>query len=81
MTIIVYTKSGCPNCDAAKALLRGRGLRFEERNIDDLDERIAFTLAYPDIRQMPQIVVDGQRLGGYEGLRQQIDKIARGVSA
>lgn len=81
MTIIVYTKSGCPNCDAAKALLRSRGLRFEERNIDDQDERIAFTLAYPDIRQMPQIVVDGQRLGGYEGLRQQIDKIAPGVSA
>jgi glutaredoxin len=35
MKIHVYTKSGCPNCVTAKALLKARGLPFEEDNLDE----------------------------------------------
>lgn len=69
MKIIVYTKSACPNCVSAKHLLKANNLPYEERSMDDPAERMAFSMLFPDIRQMPQIFVDGQRLGGLAGLQ------------
>lgn len=69
MNIIVYSKSQCPNCTTAKQLLDNKGLDFIERNIDESEWRDVFTRQYPDIRQMPQIFIDGQRVGGLAGLQ------------
>ena len=43
MNIIVYSKSACPNCDTAKQLLDSKGLDFQERSIDEIEWRDAFT--------------------------------------
>lgn len=66
MHIIIYTKDNCPNCTTAKNLLKSKGLEYEE--IDN--ERVINYLVtrYPDARQMPQIFIDGQRVGGLAGL-------------
>jgi glutaredoxin 3 len=69
MKIHVYTKSGCPNCVTAKALLKSRGLPFEENNMDEPALMAAFQRMYPEARQMPQITIDGQRVGGLAGLQ------------
>lgn len=69
MNIFIYTKSSCPNCVAAKQLLKSKGLRFVESSIDDLGVRQAFEFAYPDLRQMPQIFINDQRVGGLAGLQ------------
>jgi glutaredoxin 3 len=69
MKIHVYTKSGCVNCTTAKALLKSRGLPFEEDNLDAPALMNAFTRMYPGARQMPQITIDGQRVGGLAGLQ------------
>lgn len=69
MNIVLYTKSACPNCVAAKQLLQSNNLPYDERSMDDPGERMAFSMVYPDVRQMPQIFVDGQRLGGLAGLQ------------
>lgn len=69
MNIFIYTKSGCPNCVAAKQLLKSKGLRYIENNIDDSGVRLAFEFAYPDLRQMPQIFINDQRVGGLAGLK------------
>ena len=69
MNIDIYTKANCPNCDTAKQLLRGKNLTYEERDINNPGERMAFTMVYPDIRQMPQIFIDDQRVGGLAGLQ------------
>ena len=68
MNIIVYTKSGCPNCVTAKLLLKSKELAYEEMDFDDEDVRAVFTRLYPEARQMPQIFVNRQRVGGLAGL-------------
>ena len=69
MNIVVYTKSACPNCDYAKNLLKSKGLEYEEKNLDNTDRFIEFQLLYPEARQMPQIFIRRQRVGGLAGLQ------------
>jgi glutaredoxin 3 len=54
---------------AAKQLLKAKGLRFIENNMEDSGVRQAFEFAYPDLRQMPQIFINDQRVGGLAGLQ------------
>lgn len=68
MKIVVYSKSACPNCTAAKQLLDKENLVFTEYSLDDQERLAAFCQANPGIRQMPQIFINGQRVGGIDGL-------------
>lgn len=70
MNIFVYTKSKCPNCVAAKQLLKSKGLKFIENDMDTETVRQAFNFAYPDVKQLPQIFIEDQRVGGLAGLQQ-----------
>jgi len=69
MNIVIYTKSGCPNCVTAKRLLDSKGIGFDEKSMDNPDEWQRFMAAYSDFRQMPQIFIQGQRVGGLAGLQ------------
>lgn len=75
MNIIVYSKASCPNCVTAKRLLDDRGIGYVERNIDEPEWRDVFTRQYPDVRQMPQIFVEGQRVGGLAGLQAALKQV------
>ena len=70
MNIFIYTTSRCPNCVAAKQLLKSKGLKFIENDMDNEKVREAFNFAYPDVRGMPQIFINDQRVGGLLGLQQ-----------
>lgn len=70
--MIVYSKSNCPNCTAAKALLDQHKMDFEERSIEDPKWGDVFMRNYPEHRQMPQIFYKGERIGGFAGLREWI---------
>jgi glutaredoxin len=69
MKITLYSKSGCPLCVQAKNLLKSKGLNFEEVNLDDPARKQNFLDAYPDVRQLPQIWIGDQRVGGFAGLQ------------
>jgi glutaredoxin 3 len=70
MQITIYTKSNCPNCVSAKQLLKSKGLEYSERDLtNDIVKQAELFAAYPDARQMPQIFIDGQRVGGLAGLQ------------
>lgn len=70
MNVIIYTKNGCPNCVSAKQLLQSKGLEYIEHNIEtDAVALCALLTSHPDARQMPQIFIDGQRVGGLAGLQ------------
>lgn len=69
MNITVYTKSNCPNCVAAKRLMQEHDLDYTEISLDEEGRRNNFMAAYPDVRQMPQIFIGDQRVGGLAGLR------------
>ena len=69
MNIVIYTKSGCPNCVTAKRLLDSKGIGYEERDAEDVAVFMKLMEQYPEVRQMPQIFIEGQRVGGLAGLQ------------
>jgi glutaredoxin 3 len=74
MNVVVYTKSGCPNCVTAKRLLDSKGIGFEE--IVATEDGINYLAAqYPEARQMPQIFIEGQRVGGLAGLQAALQEL------
>ena len=76
MNIFIYTKSNCPNCVAAKQLLKSKDLRYVECDMEDPKVRAAFTIAHPEARQMPQIFIDDQRVGGLAGLKVALNQLS-----
>jgi len=69
MNITIYTKSGCPNCVTAKRLLDSKGIGYEERDAEDVAVFMKLMEQYPEVRQMPQIFINNQRVGGLAGLQ------------
>ena len=66
----MYTTRWCGYCDLARALLRERGLPFEEIGLDDDP---AFRSRLMDLTgrwTVPQILIDGRPIGGYTELRE-----------
>jgi glutaredoxin 3 len=67
--VTVYSTTWCPWCDRAKALLKTRGIEFNDVNIE----------TQPDFRQklldltggwtVPQIVIGEKPIGGFQELR------------
>lgn len=73
MKITIYTMPNCPNCTAAKQLMQIKGLTYTERSLTTEKEREGFyAIAGTAVRQMPQIYVNDERIGGFAGLRQWI---------
>ena len=78
LKIVVYSKSACPQCESAKMLLKSRSMDFEEVKIDDEAERLAFyEKCGPAVRQMPQIFINDQRVGGLAGLQAALTQLGR----
>ena len=76
MQIIIYTKSNCPNCTTAKQLLKSKGLEYSEVNVEHVPDALTMLQAqYPEARQMPQIFIDGQRVGGLAGLQAALKQV------
>jgi glutaredoxin 3 len=74
MKFIVWTKPNCPNCDQAKALLKNKGIEYEERNIGVDWTKEQLLEAVPTARTVPQIFMGEEYVGGYTELRQKLTK-------
>ena len=73
--ITIYTKAHCPNCITAKLILDAAGLKYADVDIE-VGERMAnFLKEFPDARQMPQIFINDQRVGGLSGLQAALKQI------
>lgn len=67
--IEVYSKFGCPYCSRAKALLRSKGVPFEEIDITLGGPRRAEMIQRAGGRTtVPQIFIDGRHVGGSDDL-------------
>ncbi len=73
--ITIYTKSNCPNCVQAKQLMKSKGLTYLEVDMDDDQIAEMFRNTYPELRQMPQIWINAQRVGGIDGLRAALNQL------
>jgi glutaredoxin 3 len=76
MQIVVYTKAHCPNCVTAKRLLDDRGIRYMEWDVQEAPKALERLLAeFPQARQMPQIFINNQRVGGLAGLQAALKQV------
>lgn len=66
--ITIYSKNLCGYCTMAKTWLNNKGIQYEEISIEEPDAREKFMREYPQLRQMPQIFIDGENIGGYQQL-------------
>lgn len=65
---IVYGKTNCAACNSAKKLLETKGLEFEY--VDSLASKDAMSLFKSNgWKSFPQILKDGEHIGGFEDLR------------
>lgn len=71
---IVWSKVQCPYCDMAKTLLKNKGIVFEERMIGVNWTREQLLESIPQARTVPQIILNGEYIGGYEQLKAHFNK-------
>ncbi|WP_374271920.1 glutaredoxin 3 [Paenirhodobacter enshiensis] len=62
----IYTTPTCPYCMAAKALLRKKGVSFEETDVSG--DRSAMIQRAGGRRTVPQIFIGGTLVGGCDDL-------------
>jgi glutaredoxin 3 len=66
--ITLYTTEHCPYCTSAKKLLAKRSIEYEEINLARDPEGRAKLSEITGMFTFPQIVIDGQTLGGFQEL-------------
>lgn len=77
LNVTVFTREGCPFCVKAKGMLRDAGMDFDELVLNrDFNE--STIRAVSGMTTVPQIFIDGNRIGGSEDLEQYLkqDKAA-----
>ncbi len=67
-SIIVYTTDHCSRCVGAKTLLGRRGIAYEEKNLSRDPDGRAELQRVTGMFTFPQIVIDGETLGGFDEL-------------
>ena len=72
--ILIYGKPMCPFCDKAKALCEQRGFAYEYKTLgaDYTKEELLET--FPGARTVPQIVINGQKIGGWDQMVKYIEE-------
>lgn len=74
----IYTSTSvpnCPYCEKAKALLKEFDIPYTEVVIGlDLTKAEFHEQYGPDVKTVPQLVVNGVRIGGYESLREKLGR-------
>jgi glutaredoxin 1 len=74
--ILIYGKEGCSFCVKAKALCESRGYLYEYRTLDVDYTREQLFETFPLAKTVPQIVVNGLKVGGYNELLKYIEETA-----
>lgn len=63
--VTIYSKNYCPYCDRAKALLKKKGVSFEEILMDDKPDEMAKLIEKTGLRTVPQIFINDKLIGGF----------------
>ena len=67
-SIKIYTTNWCSYCDLAKRFFDEKGWDYEEINIEKLGWDRSKLLEVGKATTVPQIVIDGEAIGGYDEL-------------
>lgn len=70
MRVKIYSKISCPYCVLAKNWFNDNGVEFQEILLDKptQEQKLEFFNDAPGARTVPQILVLGNLIGGYDNL-------------
>lgn len=66
--IIIYTKDNCPFCVKAKEFFSQKNELYTEMKLGEDLTREDFMSIFPDVRTVPFIIINGEKVGGYDRL-------------
>ena len=66
--VLMYTRTVCPYCDQAKALLKRYNVAIDEINIDSDPSKAAEMIEKSQRRSVPQIFINDEHIGGCDDL-------------
>jgi glutaredoxin 3 len=75
MIVEIYSKPQCPFCVQAKALAEREGHELTYKMLDEDFDREALMETFPGARTFPQIIVDGNKIGGYQEFKKLVDEV------
>jgi len=67
MAVTIYTKTGCPYCQAAKEAFRKQNIEFNEINVSEDQGKIDELVKVAGVRKVPVIIDDGKVTVGFNG--------------
>jgi peroxiredoxin/glutaredoxin len=80
LDVVVFSRRGCPHCARAKGLLRDADIAFEalELNTNYTDRTLR---AVADATSLPQVFVNGEKIGGADDLEAWLENVPQQRSA
>lgn len=75
--VVIYTKDNCPYCVQAKNLFTNKGQQYTEMKIGADLSREDFISLFPEVKTVPFIIIDGEKVGGYDKLIEWYDRPER----
>lgn len=66
--VVLYTTSWCPYCERARALLRAKGVSFQEINLEAQPEQRAEMIRRSGRHTVPQIFIGERHIGGSDDM-------------
>jgi glutaredoxin 3 len=73
MKVEIYSKPQCPYCVQAKALAEREGYELTYKMLDEDFNRETLMETFPGARTFPQIIVDGEKIGGFTEFKALVD--------
>jgi glutaredoxin 3 len=73
MIVEIYSKPQCPYCVQAKALAEREGHELTYKMLDEDFDRETLMETFPGARTFPQIIVDGEKIGGFTEFKALVD--------
>lgn len=70
MAVEIYTKTSCIFCQKAKAWFSEHNVPYSEIDVSDVDSFSKMKERIPAAMTVPQILIDGNVIGGYDVLMQ-----------
>jgi len=73
MKVEIYSKLNCPYCVQAKGLAEREGHELTYKMLDEDFDRETLMETFPGARTFPQIIVDGEKIGGFTEYKAIVD--------
>lgn len=70
--VIIYSKPNCPYCTMAKSLAENKGHKVIYKMMGEDFDAKELMETFPGARTFPQIILDGEKIGGYSALMETI---------